>query len=114
MLVPEAHQYGGTWAFYVIAPLILCGVVAFLWLIVKGAIGVFGQKPRGERLSTIPSTTRSSSRTAAAKRRDRTELAQDARGGEMGAARASQRERGAKQEAKEMFRPSSGSGMRSV
>jgi hypothetical protein len=64
MLVPEAHQYGGTWAFYVIAPLILCGVVAFLWLIVKGAIGVFGQKPRGERLSTIPSTTGSSSRTA--------------------------------------------------
>jgi hypothetical protein len=26
-------------------------------LIVKGAIGVFGQTPRGERLSTIPSTT---------------------------------------------------------
>jgi hypothetical protein len=69
MLVPpEAHQYGGTWAFYVIAPLILCGVVASLWLIVKGAIGVFGQTPRGQRLSMIPSTIGSSSRTAAAKR----------------------------------------------
>ena len=70
MLVPEAHPYGGgTWAFYVIAPLILCGVVASFWLIVKGAIGVFGPTPRGERLSTIPWTTGSSSRTAAAKRR---------------------------------------------
>jgi hypothetical protein len=72
MLVPEAHQYGGTWgtwAFYLIAPVILCGVVASLWLIVKGAIGVFGQTRCGERLSTIPSTTGSSSRTAAAKRR---------------------------------------------
>jgi hypothetical protein len=63
MLVPEAHQYGGTWVFYVIAPLILCGVVACLWLIVKGAIVVFGPTPRGERLSTIPSTIGSSSRT---------------------------------------------------
>jgi hypothetical protein len=54
MLVQEAHQCsGGTWAFYVIAPLILCGVVASLWLIVTGAMGVFGQTPRGERLSTI-------------------------------------------------------------
>ena len=67
MLIVEPYQYGGTWAFYVIAPLILCGVVASLWLIVKGAIGVFGQMPRGERLSTIPSTTGPSSRTAAAK-----------------------------------------------
>jgi hypothetical protein len=56
MLVPaEAHQYGGTWVFYVIVPLMLCGVVASLWLIVKGAIGVFGRTPLGERLSTIPS-----------------------------------------------------------
>jgi hypothetical protein len=69
MLVPEAHPYGGTWAFYVIAPVILCGVVACLWWIVKGAIGVLRAEPRGERLSTIPSTTGSSSRTAAAKRR---------------------------------------------
>jgi len=68
MWVPEVHQYGGTWIFYVIAPLMLCGVVASLWLIIKGAIGVFGHKPRGERLSTIPSTTGVSSRTAAAKR----------------------------------------------
>jgi hypothetical protein len=72
MLVPpEAHHIGGAWALYVIAPVILCGVVASLWLIVKGAIGVFGQTPRGERLSTMPSMTGSSSRTAAAKRRDR-------------------------------------------
>src|SRR6516225_14756 len=69
MLVPEVHQYGGTWVLYVLAPVILFGVVASLWLIVKGAIGVFGQTPRGERLSTIPSTTGSSSRTVAAKRR---------------------------------------------
>ena len=47
MLVPELHQYGGTWVFYVIAPIILCGVVASLWWIVKGAIGVFGRTPRG-------------------------------------------------------------------
>src|SRR5215469_4626753 len=38
----------------------------FRLLIVMGAIGVFDQMPRGERLSTIPSTTGSSSRTAAA------------------------------------------------
>lgn len=69
MLVPEIHPYGETWVFYVITPVILCGVVACLWWIVKGAAGVFGQTPRGERLSTIPSTTGSSSRTAAAKRR---------------------------------------------
>ena len=69
VLVPsEVHPYGGTWALYMIAPVILCGVVASLWLIVKGAIGVFGWTPRGERVSTIPSTTGSSSRTAAAKR----------------------------------------------
>jgi hypothetical protein len=47
MLVTEVHQYGGTWIFYVIAPVILCGVVASLWWIVKGAIGVFGRMPRG-------------------------------------------------------------------
>ena len=66
MWMPEAH-HGGTWVLYVIAPLILCGVVAGFWLIVKGAIGVFGRTPRGERLSTIPSMTASSPRTAAAK-----------------------------------------------
>lgn len=72
MLVPpEAHQHGVTWAFYVIAPLILCGVVASLWLIVRGAIGVFGQTGSSERFSTIPSPTGSSSRTAAAKRQHR-------------------------------------------
>ena len=72
MLVPEVHQYGGTWAFYVIAPLILCGIVASLWLIIKGAIGIFGKTSRGEPLSTIASTTWSSSPTAAAKRRHHT------------------------------------------
>ena len=44
MLVSEVHQTGGTWIFYVVAPVILCGVVASLWLIVKGAIGVFGRE----------------------------------------------------------------------
>ena len=48
MLAVEVHQHGGTWVFYVIAPVILCGVVACLWWIVKGAIGVFGQTPRGQ------------------------------------------------------------------
>jgi len=71
MLVPETHQHVGTWALYVIAPLILCGFVASLWLIVKGAIGVFGQTPRGEGVSTIPSTTGSSFRRAAEGRRYR-------------------------------------------
>ena len=42
MLVSESHQYGGTWVFYVIAPIILLGSIACLWWIVKGAIGVFG------------------------------------------------------------------------
>jgi hypothetical protein len=42
MLVSESHQYGGTWVFYVIAPIILFGSVACLWWIVRGAIGVFG------------------------------------------------------------------------
>ena len=47
MLVEAAHQHGPTWVFYVIAPVILCGVVACLWWIVKGVIGVFGQTPPG-------------------------------------------------------------------
>ena len=42
MLIVESHQYGGTWVFYVIAPIILFGSVVCLWWIVKGAIGVFG------------------------------------------------------------------------
>jgi hypothetical protein len=42
MLVPESHQYGGGWVFYVIAPIILFGFVASLWWIVRGAIAVFG------------------------------------------------------------------------
>src|SRR5215467_8104363 len=46
MFVPDVHQYGGTWVFYVVAPVVLCGVVACLWWIVKGAIGVFGRTPR--------------------------------------------------------------------
>jgi hypothetical protein len=46
-MVPEVHQYGGTWIFYVIAPIIICGVVFSLWWFVKGAIGVFGRTPRG-------------------------------------------------------------------
>jgi hypothetical protein len=42
----EPHQYGGTWAFYVIAPVILCGVVACLSWIVRGAIA---GRPRRRR-----------------------------------------------------------------
>jgi hypothetical protein len=38
MLVESHHYGGGTWAFYVIAPVILCGVVACLLWIVRGAI----------------------------------------------------------------------------
>jgi hypothetical protein len=45
MLVVEAHRHG-TWVFYVIAPVILCGAVACLWWIVRGAIAVFGKTPR--------------------------------------------------------------------
>src|SRR5262249_33971422 len=52
-MVPEPHQYGVTWAFYVVAAVVLCGLVASLWLIVKGAIGVFGQTPRSERRSAL-------------------------------------------------------------
>lgn len=48
-MVPEPHQYGVTWAFYVVAAVVLCGFVASLWLIVKGAIGVFGQTRGSER-----------------------------------------------------------------
>ena len=47
-MVEVVRQYGGTWVFYVIAPAILCGVVACLWWIVKGSIGVFAQTPRGQ------------------------------------------------------------------
>jgi hypothetical protein len=47
MLVVEAQQYGGTWLFYVIAPVILFGSLACLWWIIKGAFSVFGQKPQG-------------------------------------------------------------------
>jgi hypothetical protein len=69
MLVPEVHQYGGTgtWLFYVIVPVVLCGVVACLWWIVKGAIGAFGRHA-AKRLSTIPSTAGLSSETAVVKR----------------------------------------------
>jgi hypothetical protein len=42
MLIVESHQYGGTWVFYVIAPIILFGSVLCVWWIVKGAMGVFG------------------------------------------------------------------------
>jgi hypothetical protein len=48
MLAEIAPQNGGAWVFYVIAPVILCGVVTCLWWIVKGAIGLFGQTPHGQ------------------------------------------------------------------
>jgi hypothetical protein len=42
MWLLQSHQSGGTWVFYVIAPIILLGVVACLWWFVRGAIAVFG------------------------------------------------------------------------
>jgi hypothetical protein len=49
MWVVETHQYGGTWVLYVIAPTILFGTIACVRWIVKGTIGVFGQRARQER-----------------------------------------------------------------
>jgi hypothetical protein len=46
MLPEVTRQNEGTWEVYVIAPVIVCGVVASFWWIVKGAIGVFGHTPR--------------------------------------------------------------------
>ena len=46
ILVVEARHHGGTWIFYVIAPLVLCGAVACFWWIVRGAIAVFDKTPR--------------------------------------------------------------------
>ena len=44
-MVVEAYRHGG-WILYVIAPVILCGGVASLWWIVRGAIAVFDKTPR--------------------------------------------------------------------
>jgi hypothetical protein len=57
-LVMELHHYGGTWVFYVIAPIILCGAVACLWWIVRGAIGVFGQTPQEDHRMRRPEAVR--------------------------------------------------------
>jgi hypothetical protein len=53
MLV-EPHHYGGAWVFYVIAPLILCGVVVCLWWIARGVIAVFDQTPRVGHKMPVP------------------------------------------------------------
>jgi len=42
----EPHNYGNSWIFYVIVPIIFFGIVAGLWLIVRGAIGLLGQARR--------------------------------------------------------------------
>jgi hypothetical protein len=43
MIVGIPHNYGNSWVFFVIVPVILCGFLACLWLIVRGAIGLLGQ-----------------------------------------------------------------------
>jgi hypothetical protein len=45
------HKHGGNWVFYVIVPVIVCGVVACLWLFVRGVAGVFGRARREGRSS---------------------------------------------------------------
>jgi hypothetical protein len=40
------HDYGNSWVFFVIVPIMLVGFVGCLWLIVKGATGLFGQPRR--------------------------------------------------------------------
>ena len=54
------HNHGGTWIFYAIVPVIFFGVAAALWLIVRGAIGLFGQtgqEGHDRRCVGPPSTT---------------------------------------------------------
>jgi hypothetical protein len=46
MLVVGARHHGGTWIFYVIAQLALCGAVACFWWIIRGAIALFGKTSR--------------------------------------------------------------------
>jgi hypothetical protein len=41
MLLAVPHSYGDNWVFYVIAPLIFAGIMAGLWMIIKGASGLF-------------------------------------------------------------------------
>jgi hypothetical protein len=58
MLMADAHRYGGAWVFYVIAPVMLCGVLACLWLIIRGALGIFGQTPQEVRRTPRREATR--------------------------------------------------------
>jgi len=53
MLVMETHQQGGTWVFYVLAPVILGGTVACLWWIARGAIALFGNASRSARAEMV-------------------------------------------------------------
>jgi hypothetical protein len=39
------HDYGNAWVFYLIAPVILSGILAGMWLIVRGAIGLLEHTP---------------------------------------------------------------------
>jgi hypothetical protein len=43
MIPAIPHDYGNAWMFYVIVPVISFGIVAGLWLIVSGAVGLLGQ-----------------------------------------------------------------------
>jgi hypothetical protein len=43
MIMEVPHNYGNSWVFFVIVPIILFGFLACLWLIVRGAIGLFGE-----------------------------------------------------------------------
>jgi hypothetical protein len=48
MLFGIPHDYGNTWVVYLLVPLIVSGILAGLWLIVQGAIGLFGPtRPEG-------------------------------------------------------------------
>src|SRR5215469_2334757 len=58
MLMADAHRYGGAWVFYLIAPVMLCGVLFCLWLIIRGALGVFGQTTPQEVSRTRREATR--------------------------------------------------------
>jgi hypothetical protein len=46
MVLGIPHDYGSTWVFYVIVPVILSGIVAGMWLMVRGAIGLLDRTRR--------------------------------------------------------------------
>jgi hypothetical protein len=62
MLILQPHQYGGTWVFYVIAPIMFFGLLACLWWIVRGAIGVFGPGAAGSQKASPLKAVRAAAR----------------------------------------------------